>query len=170
MAASYPLLWRWDGEAMWPRPAFVSEAKRQFTASETYRLGEFEDRSELSSRHQFAFVGEAWKNLPERLAPDFPTANHLRKRALIETGYFRETVLDVGTKEAAIAVATTLRAKDEFAWIVVRNHVVVMREAKSQKRTEMEKAEFQASKTAVLQWVSDLLGVAPETLERARAA
>jgi len=165
-----PLLFTWDGEAMWPRPAFVREAKEQFVVGATYRLAEFEDRSAESHAHQFAFINEAWKNLPERLAKDFPTAAHLRKRALIETGFFNETVLDVGTKEAAVAVATTLRAKDEFAWIVVRGHVVVMREAKSQKRTAMDKVEFQASKDAVLGWVSELLGVEPGELQRANAA
>lgn len=167
---SMPLLWRWDGEAMWPRPAFAREADKQFVVGETYRLGELEERSQLSHDHQFAFVNEAWKTLPERRAVEFPTAKHLRKRALIETGQFHETRLDVGTHEAAMAVATTLRAKDEFAWIVVRGCVVVMREAKSQKRGAMKKEEFQASKDLVLAWVSNLLGVEPADLQKAHAA
>lgn len=167
---SYPLLYTWDGEALWPRAAFRKEADKQFVVGETYRMVEAQDRSDASHAHQFAFINEAWKNLPERLAADFPTATHLRKRALIETGFHRETVLDVGTHEAALAVASTLRAKDEFAWIVVRGHVVVMREAKSQKRTAMDKAEFQASKDAVLEWVARLIGVEPDALQNARAA
>ncbi len=165
-----PLLYTWDGEAFWPRPAFRREADKQFVVGQTYRLVEAQDRSDSSHAHQFAFINEAWKNLPERLAADFPTATHLRKRALIETGFYVETRLDVGTQEAAVAVATTLRAKDEFAWIVVRGGVVVMREAKSQKRTAMDKAEFQTSKDAVLGWVSNLLGVEPDQLQQARAA
>src|SRR3990167_6672020 len=115
---NHPLLWVWDGEALWPRPAFRKEAERQFVVGETYRLGELAQRSHETHAHQFAWLNEAWKTLPERLTAEFPTAGHLRKRALIETGHFHETVLDVGTKEAAIQVATTLRAKDEFAWIV----------------------------------------------------
>lgn len=165
-----PLLWRWDGEALWPRPAFVREANAQFVVGETYRLAEFEERSADSHAHQFAWLNEAWKTLPERLAPEFPSPTHLRKRALIETGFYNETILDVGSKVAAMHVATTLRTKDEFAWIVVRGCVVVMREAKSQKRTAMDRAEFQASKDAILAWVSDLLGVAPDALKEARAA
>ena len=161
-----PLLWRWDGEAMWPRPAFVREANRQFVVGETYRLAEYEERSHESHSHQFAWLNEAWKSLPERLAVDFPSATALRKRALIETGFYHETILDVGSKEAATQVAMTLRAKDEFAWIVVRGGVVVMREAKSQKRTAMNREEFQRSKEAILGWVSELLGVEPETLSR----
>lgn len=166
--AAPPLLFRWDGEAMWPRPAFVREANRQFVVGETYRMGEFEDRSDSSHAHQFAWLNEAWKSLPERVAAEFPTPTALRKRALIETGFFNETRLDVGTHEAAITVASTLRAMDEFLWIVVRGHVVVMREAKSQKRTAMKKDEFQLSKDAVLGWVSNLLGVTPEELQRQR--
>jgi hypothetical protein len=55
---------------------------------------------------------------------------------------------------------------------VVRGHVVVMREAKSQKRSgeRMDKEEFQASKDAILGWVSNLLGVEPGELEKAHAA
>lgn len=166
----FPLLWRWDGEAMWPRPAFVREANKQFTVGETYRLVEYGDRSETSHAHQFAFINEAWKNLPERLAAEFPSATHLRKRALIETGQHRETVLDVGTHEAALAVATTLRSKDEFAWIVVRKHVVVMREAVSQSKAAMGKEAFQASKDRVLAWLAELLGVTPDELQHAKAA
>lgn len=167
---SFPLLFTWDGEAMWPRPAFRREADKQFVVGETYRLGELAQRSHETHAHQFAWLNEAWKTLPERLAAEFPTAGHLRKRALIETGHFHETVLDVGTKEAAIQVATTLRAKDEFAWIVVRGHVVVMREAKSQSKAAMKPEEFQASKSAILEWVSALLGVEPKQLQHARAA
>ena len=170
MAGSFPLLWRWDGEAMWPRPAFVREANRQFVVGETYRLAEFEERSQATHDHQFAVINEAWKNLPERLAVDFPSAKHLRKRALIETGFYDETILDVGTHDAAIAVATTLRAKDSFAWIVVRGCIVVMREAKSQSQAAMGKDDFQRSKTAILEWVSALIGVEPEVLAKARAA
>lgn len=165
--SAHPLLWRWDGEAMWPRPTFVREANERYVVGETYRLDEIEDRSQTSHDHMFAFVGEAWKNLPERLAAEFPTAKHLRKRALIETGQHRETILDVGTKEAAIQVATTLRSKDEFAWIVVRGHVVVMREAVSQKKSEMGAKAFQESKDKLLAWVSELIGVEPEQLARA---
>lgn len=167
---SPPLLFTWDGEAMWPRPAFVREANKQFVVGETYRLGEIEERSHATHAHQFAWIHEAWKTLPERVAAQFPTAEHLRKRALIETGFHRETILDVGSHRSACAVAATLRAKDEFAWIVVRGPVVVMREAKSQSRRAMDKAEFQASKTAILEWISALLGVEPETLQQARAA
>ena len=88
---NHPLLWSWDGEAMWPRPAFVREANEQFVVGETYRLVEFEDRSAESHAHQFAFINEAWKNLPERLVKEFPSSAHLRKRALIETGFYHET-------------------------------------------------------------------------------
>jgi hypothetical protein len=169
MGIAMPLLYTWDGEAFWPRPAFRREADKQFVVGQTYRLAEYEDRSQTTHNHQFAAINEAWKNLPERLAAQFPSPLHLRKRALIETGFFKETRLDVGSQAAASAVATTLRAKDEFAWIVVRGGIVVMREAKSQKRTAMDKAEFQASKTAALEWVANLIGVEPDQLSAARA-
>jgi hypothetical protein len=151
---------------MWPRPAFVREANEQYVVGETYRMVELEDRSQASHDHQFAAIAEAWKNLPERIAAEFPTAQHLRKRALIETGQFKETRLDVGSKEAAVQVATTLRAKDEFAWIVVRGGVVVMREAQSQSKRAMGAEAFQESKQKVLDWVAALAGVTSDDLRQ----
>lgn len=170
MATPAPLLWTWDGEAMWPRPAFVRLANQQFVVGETYRLGEIEERSVSSHGHQFAWLKEAFRNLPERLTREYASPDHLRKAALIQTGYYRETILDVGTHEAAVGVAQALRSKDQFAWIVVRGHVVVMREAKSQSRRSMDKAEFQASKTAIMEHIAGLLGVTAAELEAAGRA
>lgn len=48
---SPPLLFTWDGEAMWPRPAFVREANKQFVVGETYRSGR--DRGAVA-RQSFA--------------------------------------------------------------------------------------------------------------------
>jgi len=53
---------------------------------------------------------------------------------------------------------------------VVRGHVVVMREAKSQSRRSMDKAEFQASKTAIMEHIAGLLGVTTQELEAAGRA
>jgi len=167
---SGPLLFTWDGEAMWPRRAFVAEANKQFVVGEHYRLEAVLERSAASHGHMFALINEAWKNLPERLVGEFPSAKHLRKRALIETGQYKETRLDVGSQEAAERVAATLRAKDEFAWIVVRGPLVVMREADSQSERSMNGPAFQESKDKVLTWLAGLLGVEPDQLHRAKAA
>lgn len=92
----------------------------------------------------------------------------LRKRALIETGFYDQTVIDAGTNAAALRVAQYARGEDEYAVVSVRGPLVVVRKAKSQSRRAMDKAEWQASKTAVLEHVAALLDVDPATLERQR--
>jgi hypothetical protein len=129
-------------------------------------LEEISERSDVSHRHEFAWLREAWKNLPEALADKFPTVEHLRKRALIQAGFYHETVTDCGSNAAALRVAALARGMDQFAYAVVRGPLCVVRIAESQSRRTMDKARFQDSKTKIMEIVSDLIGVAPETLNR----
>ncbi len=165
-----PLPYEWTGEGWQPLPGFRRQADQMFAIGERVRLAPVEERSEATHRHEFAFLRDAWMNLPESLADQFPTAEHLRKRALIDTGYHHETLIDVGTVAGALRVASYARAEDDFAHVVTRGSIVVVRKAKSQSRRAMDKAEFQASKTAVLDYVAALIGVAPETLGRQQEA
>jgi hypothetical protein len=121
--------------------------------------------------HEFAAVAEAWKQLPDHLTEHFPTSEHLRKRALIDAGFYTETILDVGSNAAALRVRDYAKAEDGFAYVVVRGRVVAIRKAMSQSRRAMGAAEFQRSKQAVLEIVAGLIGVTPEALSsHARAA
>lgn len=168
MSAPPPMAFRWTGAEMVPLHPRLAE--RRFERGQTYTLAQHEERSTATHNHEFAFIAEAWKNLPDDLAELYPSPEHLRKRALIQAGYFDEMAIDAGTNAAAIRVAAALRAIDDFAFVVVRGPLVVRRTAKSQSRRAMSKAEFQASKTAVLDIIADMLGVAPGDLETARAA
>ena len=80
-----PELFTWDGEAMVPR--HPRRADQLFVVGETYPLIINEDRSVATHNHEFAWLREAWLNLPETLADLYPSPEHLRKRALIEAGY-----------------------------------------------------------------------------------
>ena len=55
-------------------------------------------RSGATHRHQFAWVKEAWLNLPERVVnmPWAETPETLRKHALIATGFHQTYTLDCG--------------------------------------------------------------------------
>ena len=159
-----PQPFTWDGEAM--RPRRPRAADREFVVGETYVLERWEPRSMVSHNHEFAWLAEAWKNLPEPLADQFPTPEHLRKRALIDAGYYNETIIDAGTNAAALRVASYARSKDDFAYVVVRGPLVVERVAKSQSRRAMKRQEFQESKTAILEIVSAMIGVKPEELTK----
>jgi hypothetical protein len=163
-----PLVYQWNGEAMEPLPRFHNLANSQLCIGQTYRLVEEEERSEVSHRHEFAWLREAWQNLPEAISDDFPTSEHLRKRALIATGFYNEQIIDAGSQAAALRVAIGVRAipGEDFSHIVTRGGLVVIRRAKSQKRSQMGAADFQASKTAILEWVANLLSITPEQLSQ----
>lgn len=139
-------------------------AAAHYGEGEVLVMAPVEERSEVSHRHEFAWLHDAWMNLPEHLADQFPSKEHLRKRALIDAGFYNESIIDAGSNAAALRVAAFLRSKDDFALIIVRGPLVVERVAKSQSRRAMNKAEFQASKEAVLETVSAMIGVSPETL------
>ncbi|GAA0212682.1 hypothetical protein QOZ96_001091 [Brevundimonas nasdae] len=166
--ASHPTAFEWTGEVLAPTHPVL--AKNRFVQGQRYLMAEVEHRSGKSHDHEFAWLAEAFKSLPEHVVEAFPTVEHLRKRALIDAGYFTETQIDAGTNAAALRVAAHLRTKSDFAVVVVRGPMVVERVAKSQSRRSMDKAEFQASKTAILEIVSDLLGVDPDVLVQQREA
>jgi hypothetical protein len=169
MTTTSPLPCTWNGTGFDVLPRFARQADQQYVIGETYRLANIEDRSDATHKHEFAWIRSAWLSLPEEIADDYATPEHLRKRALIATGFFDETRIDVGTTAGALKVAAYARGEDGFAHVVTRGPLVVIRKARSQSRREMDKAEFQASKTSILEWISDLLGVEPTTLERQAA-
>jgi len=165
-----PIVFRWTGEAMEPLPRFHNQVNADFVIGQVYRLVEVEDRSAKSHRHQFAWISEAWANLPDSIADEYPTSEHLRKRALILAGWFVETIIDAGSNAAALRVAAHLRHKDEFAYVAVRGSFVIERVAKSQAHVAMDPKAFAASKQRVLEIISEMIGVAPETLQSHRQA
>jgi hypothetical protein len=161
-----PILYAWDGEAMFPHARFKAECEASFVIGENYRLVEHNDRSAASHNHEFAFVAEAWAQLPEHLTEQFRTPEHLRKRALIDAGYFNQQEVDAGSHAAALRVARFVASLEDYSIVVVRGPIVIVRRPKSQSRRAMGKGKFQASKQAVLDIVSALIDVKPETLTR----
>lgn len=158
------LPYRWDGENLVPMKPKLCD--KELVVGAVYWMEQEAKRSEKSHRHEFAWLREAWLQLPTDLADRFPSEEHLRKAALIEGGFFHETIVDCGSKAAALRVAAFTRGKDDFAHVVTRGPVVVIREAKSQSRRAMEPKEFQDSKQAVLEIVSGWARINPETLKR----
>ena len=161
--AAPSIAFRWTGEAMTPLRPKLADAN--FVIGEVYWLEEEKPRSETSHRHEFAWLKEAWLQLPEGFADELPTPEHLRKRALISAGYYHETIIDAGTNAAALRVASYVRSRDEFAHVVVRGPLVVERVAKSQSRRAMKAGEFQESKTKIMDIIAGMIGVAPASLE-----
>lgn len=159
-----PLPFRWDGEAFAPLPRFVKAADREFVVGEVYRLAPIEDRSMLSHRHYFAAIREAWQNLPETEGERFPTPEHLRKHALIRTGYRDEKTFVAASKADALRLAAFVRPMDEYAVVTVSEAVVRVWTAQSQSVRAMGKKAFQTSKDDVLAFLEGMVGVGPGEL------
>lgn len=159
-----PQPFRWNGEAMIPlRPKLADQA---YVIGETYTLAAHEDRSPKSHRHFFVTVNEAWKTLPEDMAYTFPTPDHLRKYALIQAGYRDERTIVVSSRAEALRLAAFVKPMDEYAFVSTAGSTVVVLTAKSQSERAMGRAEFQASKDAVLAILAEMLGVDPATLAK----
>jgi hypothetical protein len=146
------------------RPRSQRLADKAYCVGEVYWLVPHEERSTATHNHEFAWLKDAWLNLPEDIADQCPTQEHLRKRALIDSGFYNETITDAGSNAAALRVASTMRAMDEFALVIVRGPLVVFRKAKSQSRRAMNKQEFQESKTAIIETISAMIGITPGQL------
>lgn len=162
MSHERPLMFVWEGDVM--RPLSPRMADKNYVVGEKYLMVPHEERSAASHAHEFAWLRDAWSNLPEDIADQFPTQEHLRKRALIDAGFYDETMVDAGSNAAAVRVASAFRGMDGFALVVVRGPLVIRRSAKSQSRRSMNKEEFQKSKTAIMEIIANMIGVKPEQL------
>ncbi len=160
------MVFDWTGEAMVPLPRFQKLCDQQFVIGEKYRMEAIEERSMASHRQYFAAIHDAWLNLPENISEQYPTAEKLRKQALIDANYYDEEILDCGTQTTAIAVAPAIRKRDDFAMIFVRGQFVIIRSAKSQSMREMGKDVFQKSKQDVLDTIAAMIEVARGTLQK----
>lgn len=158
-----PVTFIWQGGAM--RPVVDSIILDQYEEGRKYRLVEYEPRSRESHSHYFAVIGDAWRNLPDDLADQIPSAEHLRKWCLIRTGYCIQRHINFTTDEDAKAAAGVIRTMDDFAVVAVRESTVSIYTAESQSTAAMGKDRFQASKQAVLDKIAEILGVPSADLQ-----
>ena len=159
----------WDGAAFWPLAAHAGVARQRYGAGEIVTMAEVKARSSPSHRHYFACLREAWINLPQGYAERFPTDEHLRKWALIHTGYCHSRSVVCRARGEAERIAAFVRAIDAYAMVSVENRVVWHVTAMSQSEEAMSPQIFQASKRAVLVLLAEILAVPPAELFAAGA-
>jgi hypothetical protein len=164
MSEAPPIRFAWDGESMTPMGRYARIADAHYVVGETYQLVPHQDRSKKTHNHQFAEIEEAWQNLPEHLAERFPSPEHLRKFALIKSGFCDSQTVVCGSRAEAIRWAAVLRPIDEFSVVTVEGSTVTRYTAKSQSMRAMGKQVFQASKSAVLDVLAGMLDVTPAAL------
>ncbi len=162
-----PLLLRYDGDAFIPVNSYqAGKAARGYYVDETYTMAPLRQRSENSEREYFACLDSAWKNLPESIASQYPTREHLRKKALIQCGYTDEKHVVLSSHVEANQTAFFINGFDDYAITTATGCVVTRYTAKSQSRRAMGRAEFQKSKEAVLDYVAALVGVSVDDMKR----
>lgn len=162
-----PLAFTWTGEVMEPRKGFAGRADAQFVVGMTYVLAVEEQRSMAAHRGYFARIREAWASMPDHLLSDYPSAEHLRKRALIMAGFSEHRDFVAASKAEALRIAAFIKPSDDYAVVTVRDAVVRVFTAKSQSVKAMGKDEFKRSMDAVENWIAKLLGISPEDMARA---
>jgi hypothetical protein len=163
------------------RAVIVGPGLLRITANDlpAYEMGERvivsieRGRSMASHRHQFAWLNDAWLSLPEehRNQPWAETAETMRRHALIATGFHQTYTLDCGSNATAQRIKGALVAAEVrghgYAIGQVRGPVVTVWTPESQSLRAMGGERFKASKDAVMDWIADKLGVAPDELQRA---
>lgn len=164
----YMFVWRRDvGEhgAMVPVRGIARVVASKYQDGMGYLLEPASLGSTPAEKAFYAEVNNAWKQLPESMQADYPSANHLRKRALIKCGFFDvvETVCD--TEDDAKRAAALVRG-DEFAVVVVNGTVVRKYTPMSMKvRTKKDREQFRIMADAVLGLLADTLGVKRRELQ-----
>ena len=154
-----PIALVWNGEAFEPANRFWSKkCDERFVVGQSYAMDEVHQRSHASHAHYFAALHDIWQSLPESMAEQFPTEDHMRKYALIRTGY-RTTVQHVcKTNAEAERLAAAIRPYDTYQVVTVDGPIVTVHHALSQDMRSMNKGQFLMSKQDVLDWCGDLIG------------
>lgn len=161
-----PVLFTWDGESMVAQRRFQSVCDKQYAVGEVYSMIPQEARSRASHNHYFASIEAGWLNLPDHEAERFPTAEHLRKYALIKSGFADERSIVCASKAEAERIGAFIKPMDHYAIVVVREATVKVYTAQSQSNKAMGKKVFQGSKDAVLDVIARLVGVKPAELQQ----
>ena len=166
-----PILCAWTGEAFSPAGRiWAKRADERFVVGQEYMVEAHEPRSLQSHNHFFAALADAWQNLPEQMAETFASPDHLRRWALIKAGFRDERSIVCASKAEAKRLVAFIKPIDDYAVVVAHEAVVVVLTAKSQSMKAMGKRDFQASKDAVLQIVSDMIGSTTERLNQNAAS
>ena len=153
MSDTFPLLYEGNGLFRCLHPKRV---KLDVGAVHGWQMAEH--RSKSSHDHFFACVNEAWKNLSEDMADDFPSPESLRKWSLIKAGFCSETRIVCANNSEAMTLATKAKSLDKYSIVAIDGKTVTIWTADSQRRDAMGRQAFQEAKERALHIISNLLG------------
>ena len=159
---SFPLTYRGEGMFEASSPYHRKRVDGLYGKGEMIEVEVVEDRSPASHKHFFARVAELWQNLPEWLSNDFNNPTHLRKFALIRTGYCTKRIFPCRSTKDAVDIADWVSDIDPYVIceIVRAQHgpgaVLTVWRAESQ-NMKMKRHRFQQSKDDVLSFIECLI-------------
>lgn len=154
-----PLPFIWTGDSFQPvNRHWARKCDERFVVGQSYTLDEVHVRSSATHAHYFATLHDIWQSLPEHLSEQYPTEEHLRKYALIRTGFCTMQQHVCASKAEAVRLAAAIRPYDPYQVVVVKDSVVTAYHAISQDYRSMDKKKFAESKEKVLDWCSALIG------------
>lgn len=156
----------WDGRAMVPLDRFMPIARRQFRAGQEYALIEHRGRSDASHNHYFACIKKGWENLPEAVAPRFPTPEYLRKWSLVQEGYADQVDHVCETHEAMAELIALVRKLDPYTVMKSNGLVLSIWTAQSQDHASMGHEAFQKSKDDVMGRIALMCGITVKELAK----
>jgi hypothetical protein len=133
-------------------------ARLDYGQGEVITVEEVQERSAKSHKHYFACINDAWKNLREDIAEDYPNPETLRKRALIKTGLCTMTDILCASHSHAIKLAAEFSKADPYCLCEISDRAVRIWRAESQSVKAMGGKKFAESKEKVLHWISNLIG------------
>jgi hypothetical protein len=166
-----PLMLTWTGDALEPASGYWRRtANEHLVVGERYRMVEEAERSTVSHNHEFAWLKEAWNSLPDELLDQYPNTEILRKHGLIAKGHCTMKQHVCASVAEAERLAAILKPYDAYAIVRQRGPVVTVYTAVSQSKRAMGAKMFQQSKSDLMDFVGDLLGVDPETLGKVEQA
>lgn len=161
MTSPIPLQYEGEGVFKPYSEYWGRRADMAYVVGEVYKLAPHEDRSQASHNHEFARIAELWQSLPDRYShePWAQTPEHLRKYALIMCRYCDTQTFTCGSQAEAKRWAANLRPLDEYSVVTWEGTTVYRFVAQSQAKRAMGAKKFQESKTAIIEWIEDLIGV-----------
>lgn len=164
------LLTVWNGEAFLPLQRHDNYCAAHFVIGEQYFIDPESPRNMAEHRAYFAQIANDWRNLPEITAHRFPNPEHLRKYALIRTGYADERAIVCRSNRDALMLAAFIGGLEDYCIVEVVEDTVRAWVAKSQSVRAMGAADFKKSKNQVLDYLATMLQVSRDDAERAAAA
>ena len=155
-----PFYCDWDGEAFRPLARYARQCDAKFVVGVRYVVEAELPRNMQAHKAYFSGLKEIWDSLPDGVAEQFPSSDHMRKHALCRTGYCGETKSVFTSHRDALLAAAFAIANKQFAIVDVEKNVVLCWVPESQSVAAMGAERFKASCAEVERYCLGLVGVA----------